>query len=184
MESPFAAESSTFSDDELSVELARAFGRFGPRFVAWMKSGIRDDGVSLGRLRLLRALDQEGPQIMASLRRTLDVTARNVTQLVDGLEAEGLVTREPHPTDRRASVIALTSRGRDRCHDAFTAHIERTSTLFEQLDCADQKALLKIMRQLTDHLDERPSPTARGESVGEGPPSSSRPPAEAGPLTS
>lgn len=148
------------SSDDLTVQLTHAFAQFGPRFVSWMKAGIRDDGVSLGRLRLLRSLDQDGPQIMASLRRHLRVTARNVTQLVEGLEADGLVTREPHPHDRRASLIALTERGRDRCHEAFRAHVERTATLFEQLDVADQEHLLKTLKRLTDELESLPSQPA------------------------
>jgi DNA-binding MarR family transcriptional regulator len=38
------------------------------------------------------------------------VTPRAVTGLVDALVADGLVTREPHPTDRRATLVTLTSR--------------------------------------------------------------------------
>jgi hypothetical protein len=40
------------------------------------------------------------------------VSPRNVTGLVDGLAESGFVTREPHPTDRRATLVALTERAR------------------------------------------------------------------------
>ena len=36
---------------------------------------------------------------------------RNVTGLVDALEGAGFVTRSPHPTDRRATVVSLTPQG-------------------------------------------------------------------------
>lgn len=91
---------------------------------------------------------------MASLRRDLGVTARNVTQLVDGLEAEGLVRRVPHPTDRRAIVIELTPLGRSRCVEAFDTHLEYTAELFGRLEPRDQRELLAIMGRLLDHLDE------------------------------
>lgn len=143
--------------DDLAIALTHAFGQFGPRFVNWMKAGIRDDGVSLGRLRLLRSLDQDGPQIMASLRRNLHVTARNITQLVEGLEADGLVARRPHPHDRRASLVSLTSEGRARARALFRAHIARTATLFAQLDVADQEHLLKTLTRLTAQLESLPS---------------------------
>lgn len=146
--------------DDLAVALTHAFAQFGPRFVHWMKAGIRDDGVSLGRLRLLRSLAQDGPQIMASLRRDLHVTARNITQLVEGLEADGLVTREPHPQDRRASLISLTDRGRSRCDEIFHAHIARTATLFEHLEVADQEHLLKTLKRLTEQLEALPDQPA------------------------
>jgi DNA-binding MarR family transcriptional regulator len=36
----------------------------------------------------------------------------NITQLVDRLEADGLVARHPDPHDRRAKLAALTAAGR------------------------------------------------------------------------
>ena len=46
-------------------------------------------------------------QISESLR----CTPRYVTALIDALEADGLVRRGPHPTDRRATLVSLTRRG-------------------------------------------------------------------------
>ena len=45
------------------------------------------------------------------LAEALKVTPRAVTGLVDALVADGLVTREPHPGDRRATLVTFTSRG-------------------------------------------------------------------------
>jgi DNA-binding MarR family transcriptional regulator len=42
----------------------------------------------------------------------LEVTPRNITGLVDGLEGAGLVRRVPHPSDRRAALVELTVAGR------------------------------------------------------------------------
>ena len=42
---------------------------------------------------------------------TLDVTPRNVTGLLDALEASGHAARTAHPTDRRASLVTLTNAG-------------------------------------------------------------------------
>ena len=44
------------------------------------------------------------------LADALGVTPRNITGLVDGLVDGGLVTREPHPTDRRATLVTPTAR--------------------------------------------------------------------------
>ena len=43
--------------------------------------------------------------------RGLDVSPRNITGLVDALVATGFVTREPHPTDRRATLVSFTEHG-------------------------------------------------------------------------
>lgn len=43
----------------------------------------------------------------------LQVHPTSVTNAVDRLEAAGLVRREPHPSDRRATLVAITDAGRD-----------------------------------------------------------------------
>ncbi len=43
----------------------------------------------------------------------LQVHPTSVTNAVDRLEADGLVRRVPHPTDRRALLVEITQGGRD-----------------------------------------------------------------------
>jgi len=70
-------------------------------------------------------LYHHGPATQRALADAMKVTPRNVTGLVDGLVATGFVTREPHPTDRRAIHVSLTEHGRsiaaamDRGHKAL-----------------------------------------------------------------
>jgi DNA-binding MarR family transcriptional regulator len=104
------------------------------------------------RMRVLQVLSGRGPSIMRALGDELCVTARGVTSLVDGLEAEGLVRRQPHPTDRRATLVDLTDAGRAFAQEHFEAHAEHAAALFAQLDPDDQRALLRIVRQLTESL--------------------------------
>jgi DNA-binding MarR family transcriptional regulator len=67
-------------------------------------------GLSFGRIRALRRIGR-APMTMGELASALGVDAPNVTQVVDELEALGLVERQPHPTDRRAKLVATTPRG-------------------------------------------------------------------------
>ena len=71
--------------------------------------------MSYARLKLIGMLHVKGPMIMSELGARLDVSARNITKLVDALEQEGLVRRVAHCTDRRATVIETTAvREQDR----------------------------------------------------------------------
>ena len=56
-------------------------------------------------------LHQHGPSTQRELAEALGVSARNVTGLVDALVETGFVTRGPHPTDRRATLVSLTAHG-------------------------------------------------------------------------
>lgn len=97
----------------------------------------------------------DGPRIMSDVGETIGVTARNVTALVDALEADGLVRRVAHLTDRRATVLELTPDG-SRLHGrVFDDHRQSMATLFETLPPADQQLLLQIIETLTAELKRR-----------------------------
>ena len=127
-----------------------AFSRFGPTFRKWMTAGVT--GTTYPRLRLLRVLHAAGPQIMSALGDQLDVTPRNITVLVDALEADGLAKRTPHPDDRRATIVELTPTGRALVDEHFETHLEQVATLFGCLDRDEQEALLALITKLTDEL--------------------------------
>jgi len=58
------------------------------------------------------------------------VTPRNVTGLVDGLVCSGHVTREMHPSDRRAKLITPTALGRRTIRDLRDGHDDLARQLF------------------------------------------------------
>jgi DNA-binding MarR family transcriptional regulator len=49
------------------------------------------------------------------ISRELSVSRTNITNLIDGLERDGLVERVPNPADRRVSYARLTDEGRNAC---------------------------------------------------------------------
>ncbi|GAB3360944.1 MarR family winged helix-turn-helix transcriptional regulator [Modestobacter lapidis] len=76
-----------------------------------MARSFAGSGLTAARTHLLWVVHQSGPSTQQSLATALQVTPRNVTGLVDALEAGGFVTRRPHPTDRRATLVTLTDQG-------------------------------------------------------------------------
>ena len=69
-------------------------------------------GMSFGRTRALRRLARRAMS-MGELAAALGTDPPNATVIVDELERLGLVTRGPHPTDRRAKVVEATEKGRE-----------------------------------------------------------------------
>ncbi len=71
-------------------------------------------GLSEGRMQLLfrLALSDNHQLALGELALALDVSPRNITGLVDHLEADGLVERIPDPDDRRSIQARLTPTGR------------------------------------------------------------------------
>src|SRR3954469_21492515 len=67
-------------------------------------------GLTFSRARALRRVAR-APMTMGELAQVLDIDRPNATVLVDDLEAQGLVRRTPHPTDRRAKLVEATRKG-------------------------------------------------------------------------
>lgn len=149
--------------EDVPRRLVAVFSAFGPAYLKWLSAQARAAGITYPRMRLLHLLQCRGPQIMSALREELGITARSVTSLVDGLEAEGLVRRVPHPTDRRATLIESTDRGGEIAAGLFEAHSGRAAELFAELPPRDQQTLLAIMEQLVDVLSARTAPDAEEE---------------------
>jgi DNA-binding MarR family transcriptional regulator len=80
--------------------------------------------ITLPRFDLMAQLERNPQGLrMSELSRRLMVTGGNVTGLTDQLVAEGLVERQPVPTDRRAFTVRLTRAGK-RAFDRMAAEHE------------------------------------------------------------
>src|SRR5947207_3763346 len=74
---------------------------------------LADAGLSLPKLAALHQLSQAGDSLpLGQLAERLACVKSNVTQLVDRLEADGLVVRAADPTDRRSRLAVLTDSGK------------------------------------------------------------------------
>lgn len=135
-------------------ELADAFSMFAPAFLKWQYAGVLVQGMTYPRMRLIHEIAEDGPQIMSRLRDRLGVSARNITVLVDGLEKEGLARREPHSSDRRATLIELTAKGRAAHRAVYAAHADRAQALFATLSPTDQRHFKRILDLLAGALVE------------------------------
>ncbi len=71
----------------------------------------RRTGLSESELHSLRHL-LGGPLGPNDLARTLGVTSAASSGIVDRLEARGHVSRQPHPTDKRRTVVVISDSGR------------------------------------------------------------------------
>jgi DNA-binding MarR family transcriptional regulator len=91
--------------------LARLF-ELGVRLTEAMDQGLGKQGLSRSRAEVIWRLHHLGPVTQRALSEALRCTPRNVTGLVDALEATGQVARLPHPSDRRATLVTLTEQGR------------------------------------------------------------------------
>ncbi len=123
-----------------------------------MAGHLAERGLTESRAHVLYLLGSEGPVTQRALAEALDVAPRTVTGLVDGLVASGHVTREPHPTDRRAVLVTPTDLGARMAEELGGGRVELAEQLFadwrsERLD-AFARSLDEVLGTLTSLLEE------------------------------
>lgn len=98
--------------------------------LARLEAAAGAHGVSLAKLEVLRALVTAAePLPLGQITERLGCAKSNVTQLMDRLEADGLVRRAPDSRDRRGVLACLTAEG-GRCCLAATAAVAAAETEF------------------------------------------------------
>ncbi len=121
-------------------ELLELSARFAHSFLRWIDAGSTG-GLTYPRLRVLEALHCQGPAKMKTLADGLGLSARNLTAVADSLESEGLLRRVAHPSDRRATLLELTDRGRSAADESLVPRLVEISRLFDELSPTERAAL-------------------------------------------
>ena len=153
---PTAVDPADVPADQLPIALLGAMRRFGPSWLRWLRGHFASSGLTPARMQVLSLLTGAAqPLIMRQLTQALGTTARAVTGLVDGLESDGLVRREAHPTDRRATLIALTDAGRELVGGARGQGMAAAAKVFTVLTEEEQRTLLGLLDRVTEALSDR-----------------------------
>ena len=135
------------TETERAQVLAGLTARFAASYIRAM--GSRGTTLSYPRVHALEVLGH-GPAIMRDLAVELGTTARNVTAIVDALEDAGFVSRSPHPTDRRATVIGLTQQGRAEIAEARCQALGKVVSLFDALSLEEQQRYADLLGRLLE----------------------------------
>src|ERR1700736_6064122 len=95
--------------------IATALVHAAHRVEARLEEALAGVGLSIAKFEALSVLvSQDRPISLSELAEKLTCVRSNVTQLVDRLEADGLVKRTDDPADRRAVRAEVTALGRER----------------------------------------------------------------------
>ena len=110
-----------------------------------------DFGLRQGEFDVLATLRRSGQPYQLSpteLFNTMMVSSGTMTHRIDRLEQAGLVERIPDPSDRRGTLIHLTTKGFDLIEVAVAAHVDNMHRILEPLAAPDREVLMGLLRQL------------------------------------
>lgn len=113
-------------------------------------------GLTLAEFAVLEALYHKGPLLLGEVQKKILVSSGGVTYLVDRLEQRGLVRRKLCEQDRRARYAELTEEGTELMNRIFPEHTEMIAETVSALTPAEQRELLRMMKNLGRHAAGEP----------------------------
>ena len=84
----------------------------------------------------------------------LQTSSATVTNVIERLVTRGYVTREQHPTDRRAQYVRPTQEARDLVEQVYGIHHGAVVSVIDGLNEVDSRVAASIIRKIADALDE------------------------------
>ncbi|MBE9182279.1 MarR family transcriptional regulator [Oculatella sp. LEGE 06141] len=113
-------------------------------------------GISQSKLAVLLYLSTEPERCASpsSLAKQCGVSRAAMTGLLDGLEQDGYVERDDHPSDRRALMVKLTPKGQQFLEWIAPQNQYQMSELMNSLDEAERQNLMNLVIRAIKLLDE------------------------------
>jgi DNA-binding MarR family transcriptional regulator len=136
-------------DEVDAMRAATAIMRAQQVVLSRVDEALRPWDLTFARYEVLVLLhfSREGRLPLGKMGDRLMLHQASVTNLIDRLEQQGYVRREPHPTDRRTTLAALTDQGRSIIEAATDAVVGARIGLAE-LSPRDAKDLNRILKKV------------------------------------
>ncbi|MGY3127508.1 DNA-binding MarR family transcriptional regulator [Agrococcus sp. UYP33] len=141
---------------EASGEQAARLATAVDRIVRMHRRTELPGALSPARASTLFTLVERGPQRLGELATGERVSQPAMSQIVQALEADGLVERRPDPVDGRASSIAITAAGRALSSERRARRAATIAAVITTLDADDAAAIaraLPALERLADAAD-------------------------------
>jgi MarR family transcriptional regulator for hemolysin len=130
---------------------------------------LRPSGQSSARMEALSAiLNSPEKSAQVDIARRLRIEGPTLTRMLDALEKDGLVARQPDPRDGRSKQLQVTAEGEAALDDILDVAGIFRARLLEGVDEATVRTVSEFLVGLLGRLDaglpgdERPRPLDRG----------------------
>jgi DNA-binding MarR family transcriptional regulator len=140
------------SEDLSALEVGQAYFELHHQLHRSVDQAMSSAGLSLARFKVLMRISEGGPMNQAKLAGLLGFAPRSVTDTVDALERDGLVTRADDENDRRARIVALTPAGHDAFASAQVVRLKAMEEIFGSLSTAERDSFVALLGKIRTNL--------------------------------
>ena len=139
-----------------SHSIANEISIMAVRLIRWLRAVDETAALSGPLTSAMAVVVHSGGIAPSALAELEQVRRPTITRLVDELVSRGLVRREPHPTDKRGSIVVATAQGLALWR---TGQLRATAPLAARIDALDpdERQRLEAILPLLSRIMEPPS---------------------------
>ncbi|AGC48324.1 MarR family transcriptional regulator [Myxococcus stipitatus DSM 14675] len=110
-------------------------------------------GLTSARWQVLGVVDHESAPV-ANVARTIGLTRQSVQQTADALEADGLIEYQENPHHRRAKLIVMTPKGRERLREVEARQMAWANQMGGRVSVASLRAAVEALGAVREALEQ------------------------------
>src|SRR6187399_1241684 len=121
------------------------------------EGNVKVFGLNVGEFKVLLRLREANDDALTAgaLADMLDLSPSAMTNRLDRLEEDGLVSRARDTEDRRSVLVSITPRGEEVVGQAVERQAKEESSLLAVLSATDQRRLNALLRALSLEIEDR-----------------------------
>jgi len=121
------------------------------------EGNVKVFGLNVGEFKVLLRLREANDETLTAgaLADMLDLSPSAMTNRLDRLEEDGLVSRARDTEDRRSVLVSITPRGEEIVGQAVERQAKEESSLLAVLSATDQRRLNVLLRALSLEIEDR-----------------------------
>lgn len=105
-------------------------------------------GLTSAQFAVLEALYHKGDLTISEIIASILSTSGNMTVVINNLEKDAMIQRQPNPNDKRSCIIAITDKGREKIEEIFPRHVEDLAESFTGLHEEEKEMLLHLLKKI------------------------------------
>ncbi|UFJ38908.1 MarR family transcriptional regulator [Brevibacillus humidisoli] len=135
-------------ETEQALHLYRVFSRAFRSVTEHSLRDIKSHGLHPTEFSVLELLYHKGPQPLQQIGASILLASGSVTYVIDKLEQNGMINRQPCPHDRRVTHAELTEKGRSLIEQIFPVHAQALRLAVSGLSAAEKEQAIMLLRKL------------------------------------
>jgi MarR family 2-MHQ and catechol resistance regulon transcriptional repressor len=132
---------------ELDLRLFRIWSKATKALFENAKRSIESHGISPDHFMILELLYNKGPHPIQRISEIFSIPSGSITYVVNKLEKNGYVKREPCPTDRRTINVNLTEKGEVLLNEIFPKHVKVISQNLSFISNEEKLQMIQLLKR-------------------------------------